>query len=91
MWLVLTRNLIDIKKVIKIFDRYCRHNDQIVTRAIFEESMFKKLQNKEFTTDMSLLLAEEVDWDFQKGLDLVQKEIITKIPGNPWKCNAEKV
>ncbi len=91
MWLVLTRKLIDVKEVIKIFDRYCRHNEQIVTRAMFEESIFKKLQNKEFTTDMSSLLAEEVNWNFEKGLQLVQEEIITKIPGNPWKCNAIKV
>ena len=42
IWLVLEQNLIDVIEVIKIFEEYCKFNNQIITRALFEQSMEQK-------------------------------------------------
>lgn len=85
MWLVLSRNLIDADEVIEIFEEYCKFNDQIITRALFERSMFEKHQNTDFTSDMSALLTPEQHWDFNEAFDFVQKEVICKLQGEAWK------
>jgi predicted nucleotidyltransferase component of viral defense system len=85
IWLVLDRNLIDVNEMIKIFEEYCKFNNQNITRALFEQSMAEKYQHKDFASDMRVLLTTEQYWDFKEAFDLVQKEVINKLPGQAWK------
>lgn len=85
LWLMLDRQLIDPETVISIFQRYSEHNDEHVTRALFEKSLHYKKQHPDFIGDMTPLLADPQVWDFDKALSLVQEHLVSKLPGNAWK------
>jgi len=85
LWYVLDKNLIDLTQVVDIFNHYCHHNKEPVTRAMFEESLFKKEQNPDFLSDMSALFPAEETWDPKKALKLVREIIMPKLKGAAWK------
>jgi predicted nucleotidyltransferase component of viral defense system len=55
-WYVLTQDLIQIKDTIPIFEKYCQHEREVITRALFEKSLALKLHHKDFRLDMRPLL-----------------------------------
>lgn len=84
LWYVLDKELVDPKKIISVFERYCQHNSDIITRAMFEKNLFLKKKHHDFLSDMAPLLTEEVNWDFEKSILLVEREIISNIQGAAW-------
>lgn len=84
-WYVLVQNLIEIKDTIPIFEKYCQHEQEIITRALFEKSLALKRDHTDFRSDMRPLLPSNLEWDFDKAYDLVTREVITQIKGDPWK------
>lgn len=91
LWYVLELNLVNVDEIVSIFEHYCQHNNEIITRAMFEQSLFLKKQHTDFLTDMTLLLTEEVNWNFEKAIVLVENEIIIKILGDAWKGGSNVV
>lgn len=79
VWLVSIRNLIDIPKMIDIFDKYCKQDKRIISREIFLENMNLKRSSKDFRTDMNVLLAGDLEWNFEEAFDFVLNNIINKI------------
>lgn len=79
IWYVLEKNLIDIDEVITIFSQYCRHNKEPITRSMFERNLQLKKQHADFRSDMNPLLTEDVHWNFEQAIFLVEQEIISKI------------
>ena len=45
LWIVLKNNMIDCDKVIEVFLAYCKQEDNIITRALFEKNMLEKIKN----------------------------------------------
>jgi predicted nucleotidyltransferase component of viral defense system len=84
LWLVLERDLIDPLQVISIFKKYSAHNDEHVTRAMFEESLHLKKQNTDFRSDILPLLSDPEGWNFMEALKTVEKNLISKLEGEPW-------
>lgn len=84
-WYVLTKNLLEIKDVLPIFERYCHHEQEVITRALFEKNLAMKRDHKDFRLDMRPLLPSTLEWDFDKAYDLVLRNVISRIKGDPWK------
>lgn len=85
LWYVIKQNIINIENVIQIFSQYCKREDLVITRAIFEKDLMHKYLHPEFKIDMEPLLAMEVKWDFEEAFNLVSESIINKFPGKSWK------
>ena len=83
--MVISQNLIDIQSTISIFEKYCQHAQEIVTRVLFEKSLTLKRNHKDFRLDMRPLLPPGFEWDFETAFDLVSREVIAQIRGEPWK------
>jgi predicted nucleotidyltransferase component of viral defense system len=84
-WYVLAQDLIQVRDTIPIFEKYCQHEEEVITRALFEKSLALKRDHKDFRLDMRPLLPSALEWDFDKAYDLVTREVITQIKGDPWK------
>lgn len=85
LWYVLDKKLVDVDGVVSIFERYCQHNNELISRAMFEQNLFHKKQHTDFISDMEPLLTEEVHWNFETAMLLVEQEIISKIAGAAWR------
>lgn len=84
LWHVLEKKLINPQKVLSIFEKYCTHNQEPISRAQFEESMRFKRQHPDFKSEMGALITPEILWDFEKADDLVTKNLIAQLPGAAW-------
>ncbi len=85
IWLVLSRNLVDIDRVVQSFNFYSKIEGNPVSRAQFEANLYAKKNNKEFRVDMSKLLAYEVDWNIDEAFSLIETSIYHRLKGTPWK------
>ena len=85
LWYVLKQELVNIDNIINIFQKYCKRDNQIITRALFEKNMSQKYVHPDFRADMLPLLSPGTDWNFEVAFNLVSKSIINKIPSNAWK------
>ncbi len=85
LWYVLRHDLINIENVIKIFYQYCKREDQIITKALFEKNLAQKYLHPDFKIDMQALLTPESKWNFEEAFIHVNEKIINKLPGNSWK------
>ena len=85
LWLVLKKEMINVDKVLSVFSHHHNKIGEVVTRAIFEKSLFEKSQHQDFLSDTSALLTDFGDWHFEEAFKLVSEKIITRLPGKPWK------
>ncbi len=79
LWLVLHNQLVNANNVLSIFSQYCEFNQFHITRALFEKNLKEKQLHNDFTSDMSILLNIENNYDMNAALELVVKELISKI------------
>lgn len=77
---------VSAKKIIYAFQIYMRSSGQNVTRAMFEENMFQKYHDPQFTGDISPLLCSDVQWNFDEAYTYIMNTLISKLPGEPWGC-----
>ena len=78
---------LDPAKVIAVFDHYLGQEGNVITRAHAEQRMLEKL-SRSLTEDIAPLLPPGVhftDADALRAFDLVWRELITQIKGDPWK------
>lgn len=90
LWYTAHKNMVNVNLVVSIFSDYCKYNNALISRAMFEESMFLKKQHRDFQSDILFLLVPEINWDFSTAVQLVEKEFIEKLNGNPWKIKDNK-
>lgn len=79
LWLVLKQNLVDVNKVISIFKKYCTHNNQIITKGLFEQNLAQKRNHKDFAIDIRPLLALETDWNADEAFELINESILNRL------------
>lgn len=84
MWAALKNNMIDCQAILDVFNEHCRRTNQIITRAMFEKSLYEKSQHKDFPYDVNGLLTSQAVWSFEEAYDLVQTNLIQYLPGAPW-------
>lgn len=85
LWYIAEKTQINIDQAIEIFYQYSEHNNDIITRAMFEQSMHLKKQHNDFQSDILPLIIQEINWDFSKATNLVETLYIEKLNGDPWK------
>ncbi len=76
---------VDLDKIITCFDRYLEFSGLKVSRAEFEKNLSQKKTLDSFREDIIPLLAVDIKHDFEENFNLVMRELITKLPGEPWK------
>lgn len=87
LWIVLKKEIIDCKNVVDVFLGYCKYNNCLVTRALFERNMLDKCKNNDFKTDIENLIPHGINWSFEEAIDLVHDRIISLLPGEPLKID----
>lgn len=85
LWYVLEKGLIDCKRVLNIFSHYCKHNQESISRAMFEQSLFVKQKHTDFSSDIVQLLATHVPWQFDRAVKLVEKRLVSQLKGEAWQ------
>jgi predicted nucleotidyltransferase component of viral defense system len=83
--IALKRDGVDPERIVKTFSAYMDHGGHNITRALFEQNMHLKLNDPQFTADISPLLANGYSWDLPKASDEVLSGLIQRLPGDPWK------
>jgi hypothetical protein len=81
----LERGEVNPERVVEAFSAYMYHGGQRVTRAQFEENLSGKLEDPQFTGDISPLLAAGMEWEIHQAAQIVASRLITRLPGDPWK------
>ena len=72
-------------RILEVFARYTREDGVRVTRAMFEQNLAMKRLDTVFTADMTPLLASGQTWSFEAAYDRVWRELVSRLPGEPWK------
>jgi predicted nucleotidyltransferase component of viral defense system len=77
-------------RIVEALHKYMEHGNTPVTRAVFEKTFAAKLASPQFTADIGPLLAQGYKWDLEAAVSNVRKELIERLPGDPWKGAADK-
>jgi predicted nucleotidyltransferase component of viral defense system len=72
-------------RILEVFTRYMHEEGARVTRAMFEENLAAKKTDTVFAADITPLLASGQIWDSRAAYDRVWRELIGRLPGDPWK------
>ncbi|MBI2792839.1 MAG: nucleotidyl transferase AbiEii/AbiGii toxin family protein [Gammaproteobacteria bacterium] len=80
LWYVSSQNLINIDRVIDIFQQYCTNDGLKVSGEQFKQNLELKKKNKDFQLDMKILLPSKINWDFEEAFDFVTQKIISRLP-----------
>jgi predicted nucleotidyltransferase component of viral defense system len=83
--LALQREGVSPERVLEVFERYLHEEGTRVTRAMFEQNLAAKKSDTVFNADMTPLLASGQAWSFHDAYDRVWRELVGRLPGEPWK------
>jgi predicted nucleotidyltransferase component of viral defense system len=72
-------------RIVDAFARYMQEEGVRVTRAQFEQNLLAKRADTVFTSDLAPLLASGQAWNFDVAFDRVWRELVARLPGDPWK------
>jgi predicted nucleotidyltransferase component of viral defense system len=76
---------LDADELVAAFERYMAFSGTRVTRAQFEANMAGKMADATFLGDVAALLRTGLNYDPDAAWARVRDDIITKLPGEPWK------
>lgn len=80
LWYVTINNLIDLNQVFEIFDEYCKYNKVKISGEEFIRNLEQKKDNRDFKTDMNVLLPSKLGWNFDEAYQFVVDNVISKLP-----------
>jgi len=76
---------VDPARLIACFDRCMAEEGHTATRAQFEANLYEKALDRDFRGDIVPLLRPGVSWDFDAAMQQVLSDLVTLLPGEPWK------
>ncbi len=85
LWIALHSADVDSNRIVECFGHYMDHDGATVSRAEFEANLAAKLKSDVFLEDIQLLIPADVVYDPVTGAEIVQDELIARLPGDPWK------
>ena len=89
--IALKHSAVDPRRVVAAFAEYMRRENKTVSRAQFEQNVFRKLRDHEFNADIGPLLAfRENPWDTAGEAAVISSRLIELLPGEPWKGETSK-
>jgi hypothetical protein len=89
LWLAVDRGLLRGASVVECFRRYMDHGGTSVSRAEFEANLAAKAADLAFHDDVRRLLASGVNYDSDVAVAVVRRELVARLPGEPWKGAAQ--
>ena len=72
-------------RIVDVFAHYMQQEGARITRAMFEQNLAAKKADAIFTADMTPLLASGQTWSFDHAYAIVWRELVARLPGEPWK------
>ena len=84
LWLSLQSEEVDRNRILQCFECYMEHDGAAVSRAVYEENLTSKLRSDAFLEDIQLLIPGEAEYDPIAAAAIVQTELISRLPGQPW-------
>ena len=66
-----------------------RFSTSSMTRALFERNLALKLRSAQFAADIGPLLAADHAWDMKEAAEAVGKQLLTLLPGEPWRSEED--
>jgi hypothetical protein len=85
LWYALKHGGVDVSSLVRCFNRYMAEGGHTVTRALYEANLHTKAARPDFRGDMGPLLRPGLTWDFDEALGVVLEQLVSKLPGEPWK------
>ncbi len=85
LWFVRKQNVIALDEMLRLFHEFNQQAQNHITRAMFEKSLAQKRQSQDFIADTSPLLRSDIQWNFEEAYQMVMDEIVSQLPGEPWK------
>jgi predicted nucleotidyltransferase component of viral defense system len=85
LWAAQADGKVDSTRVVRCFLEYLNQSGLRVSRAEFEANLAAKLADPAFTQDVVPLLGPGVAWDLEGAARYVRQELLTCLPGSPWK------
>lgn len=85
LWWTCRQKSLDLDQVIGCFQAYLASNDQRVSRAELEANLAAKLDDRIFRADLHPLLAPGIRWNADVAAVQVSRDLIARLPGDPWK------
>jgi predicted nucleotidyltransferase component of viral defense system len=85
LWYALSQAKPSLDRLVECFSRYMSDSGQNVTRAIFEQTFFGKLQDPLFRADLGPLLGSGILFELEEAATVVSQRLICRLPGAPWK------
>lgn len=73
------------ERVVAGFLEYMEYGGHRATRAQFEQNLHAKLRDRQFNADITPLLASNFRWEIGEAARLVQTELLSLLPGEPWQ------
>jgi predicted nucleotidyltransferase component of viral defense system len=71
---------VDPGRIVETFLGYMKHDGHRITRALYEQNIQKKLTDRQFTADISPLLANGYAWNMTEAARRVAEALIQRIP-----------
>lgn len=89
LWDGLVRGGADPERIIEAFLAYLRAETRTASRAEFEATLAGKVASGTFLRDVEPLLATGVAWRPREAIDIVSREIVARLPGEPWRGSGD--
>jgi hypothetical protein len=88
LWEASRRASVDPRRIVECFLTYMARGGMRVSRAEYEANLAAKTDQPGFLKDITPLLSSGVGWDPAAALHYVRTEIVSLLPGEPWKGGA---
>lgn len=79
LWFLLSKQMLDVKKVIKVFKTHGVHTKQVVTKNMFEKNLLEKCNNEIFRNEITNLIDKNTNWDFDEAYQSISTDIIANL------------
>ncbi len=79
LWLGLTEAHADPDGIVECFRRYMDHGGNSISRRELELNLAAKREHAGFATDLTDLLPIGIDYDFESGFAVVERELLTRL------------
>lgn len=86
LWIAFVKATVQPEQIVRCFQKYMEHEGHKISRAEFEKNLLEKLEDATFVEDIGPLLIADSDFDFREASELLMKQLLPLIPGEPWQC-----
>src|SRR3990172_719424 len=76
LWFLLSKQMLNVEKVIKVFKSHGKYTKQEITKKMFEKNMLEKAKNEIFRNEITNLITDSTNWDFDIAHQIIASNII---------------